>query len=78
MSRVDSRADLPAIHCPTLIIVGREDTLAPLELSQEMAHAIPHAKLGLIEQCGHYSPMEHPQAVTVLMRLWLNEVLSHD
>lgn len=77
MTRVDSRADLSAIRCPTLIVVGREDTLTPLALSEEMATSIPNATLGLIEQCGHYSPMEHPQAVTALMRLWLTEVRSH-
>lgn len=74
MTRIDSRALLPNIQCPTLVVVGREDTATPLELAEEMAGAIPNAKLGLIEQCGHYSPMERPQAVTALMRLWLAEI----
>ena len=78
MTRIDSRALLPQIQCPTLVVAGREDTHTPLELSEEMANAIPNARLGLIEQCGHYSPIEHPQAVTALMRLWLTEVSRDD
>jgi pimeloyl-ACP methyl ester carboxylesterase len=36
-----------------------------------MAAAIPGARLAVIEQCGHLSTMERPQAVTVLLRDWL-------
>ena len=74
MSRVDARPDLANISCPTLVIVGREDIPTPPAMAEEMLAAIPAAKLGLIEQCGHYSPMERPHAVTALMRLWLNEI----
>ena len=77
-SRVDRRETLASILCPTLVIVGREDTLTPPVLAQEMVAGISRARLGLIEQCGHYSPMEHPQAVTALMRVWLNEVLADE
>lgn len=70
MGRVDSRRSLGAIAAPTLIICGREDALTPLEKSAEMQAAIPGARLAVIEDCGHLSTMERPQAVTALMRLW--------
>lgn len=71
MNRPDSRPDLPTIKCPTLVLCGREDALTPLALHQEMALAIPGAILSIIEDCGHLSALERPQAVTALLRHWL-------
>lgn len=71
INRVDSRPGLAAIRCPTLVICGRQDILTPPALHEEMADAIPGARLVLIEDCGHLSAMEQPQAVTALMRDWL-------
>jgi len=36
-----------------------------------MASGISGAKLAMIEDCGHLSPLERPQAVTALLRMWL-------
>jgi pimeloyl-ACP methyl ester carboxylesterase len=71
MGRPDSRPQLPRIKCPTLVLIGREDALTPLELSQEMANLIPNAKLTIIPDCGHLSTMERPEAVNRAMRDWL-------
>jgi len=71
MTRPDSRPGLGAIRCPTLVLCGREDALTPPALHEEMAAAIPGARLVLVEQCGHLSAMEQPQAVTALLRDWL-------
>ncbi len=71
MNRVDSRPDLSAIKCPTLVLCGREDALTPLALHQEMVQAIPGAMLSIIEDCGHLTALERPQAVTSLLRHWL-------
>jgi pimeloyl-ACP methyl ester carboxylesterase len=71
MSRPDSRGDLDGIDCSTLVICGRNDTLTPPELSAEMCDGISGARLALIEECNHYTPMERPHAVTALLRQWL-------
>ncbi|WP_395458027.1 alpha/beta fold hydrolase [Azospirillum melinis] len=71
INRVDSRPGLAAIRCPTLVVCGRQDILTPPALHEEMAEAIPGARLVVIEECGHLSAMEQPQAVTALMRDWL-------
>ncbi len=71
MSRPDSRPDLAAIQRPTLVICGRQDTLTPPELSEEMGAGIPGARVALIEDCNHYAPMERPYAVTALLQQWL-------
>jgi len=36
-----------------------------------MAGMIPHATLCVIEESGHMSPMERPQAVAAALRAWL-------
>ncbi|MDV7340282.1 alpha/beta fold hydrolase [Terasakiella sp. A23] len=71
LNRVDSFADLAKIDCPTLIVVGRQDQLTPLKLSKQMAEEIPQAKLVEIETCGHLSTMEQPEAVSAVLRYWM-------
>jgi pimeloyl-ACP methyl ester carboxylesterase len=72
MARPDSRPDLPAIACPTLVLAGREDAVTPPERQHEMATAIPDATLVLLPRCGHLSPLERPGAVTRQLLLWLS------
>jgi pimeloyl-ACP methyl ester carboxylesterase len=71
MNRPDSRHDLALIHCPTVVICGRQDALTPLADSEEMAEKIPRAKLVVIEDCGHLPTMERPRAVSAVLRYWL-------
>ncbi|HAA91928.1 MAG TPA: alpha/beta hydrolase [Rhodospirillaceae bacterium] len=71
MGRADSRESQADISVPTLVLCGRQDVLTPLEAHEEMADAIPTARLCVIEECGHLATMERPHAVTALMRDWL-------
>jgi pimeloyl-ACP methyl ester carboxylesterase len=72
LARPDSRPDLPRIGVPTLVACGAEDALTPPALSEEMAAAIPGARLALLPGCGHLPPMEDPQATSALLRAWLD------
>lgn len=71
MGRPDSRASLAAIRCPTLILCGDQDTVTPLDRHQEMAAAIPGARLEVVDKSGHLSPLEQPEAVTAALAAWL-------
>ncbi len=73
MSRPDGRKDLKKIACPTLVLCGRQDALTPLAQHEEMAAAIPGARLVIIEDCGHLAPLERPRTVSAAMRYWLTE-----
>jgi pimeloyl-ACP methyl ester carboxylesterase len=73
LSRPDSRPDLGAIRCPTLVMCGRQDALTPVDMHREMASLIPGAKLVIIEDSGHLTTMEQPQATTAVLRYWLQE-----
>ena len=72
MGRVDSRPLLAAIGVPTLVLVGEQDAATPPALSDEMAAAIPGARLARIAECGHLSTMERPDAVTQELVAWLS------
>lgn len=71
--RADSRDMLPQIACPTLVLAGRQDAIAPVELHEEIASAVPGAALVVVDECGHLSSVEHPHAVTSALRDWLRE-----
>jgi len=71
MHRPDGRRDLSAIHCPTLVLCGRQDALTPLAGHEEMADGIPNSTLVVIEDCGHMAPLERPRAVSAVLRYWL-------
>ena len=54
MARPDSRPGLPAIACPTLVLVGDSDQGTPPALSEEIAAAIPRSRLVVVPNCGQY------------------------
>src|SRR5947209_9318218 len=72
MRRVDSRPMLASIRCPTLVLVGEQDAATPPALSEEMAAAIPGARLVSVADCGHLSTLEQPEAVTQALVEWMS------
>ncbi len=54
---------LGEITVPTLIIAGRDDFIFPPEHQRELAAAIPHARLRLIDRAGHNPHAEQPAEV---------------
>jgi pimeloyl-ACP methyl ester carboxylesterase len=64
ISRPDSRRDLASIRCPTIVVVGDSDQITPPALAKEMADGIIAARLIVIPQSGHLSPLERPEIVT--------------
>lgn len=60
MSREDSRALLPQISCPVLVLNGLEDRLTTPETAEGIAAGIPGAAIELIENAAHLSNMEQP------------------
>ena len=71
LARPDSRPLLPGIAVPTLVAAGAGDQLTPPHLAREMAAAIPHAALRVIEGAGHLPPLEQPDATGKLLTEWL-------
>lgn len=73
-TRPDSRPTLGTITCPTLVIVGEEDTLTPRAVAQVMADGIPGAQLVRIPLAGHMSNLEQPEAFTRALGAFLHAV----
>ena len=57
--RHDRRPRLLHIRVPTLVIVARDDMITPLFYSEELASAIPGAKLVVLDGGGHFAPAIH-------------------
>jgi pimeloyl-ACP methyl ester carboxylesterase len=76
LGRPDATALLSTIRCPTLVLCGRKDTWSPLEGHREIAAAIPHSHLAIIEHCGHMAPMERPAEVTTALTAWFDGLAS--
>ncbi|MDE2029464.1 MAG: alpha/beta fold hydrolase [Alphaproteobacteria bacterium] len=72
LNRTDSRPYLKDIACPTLVLGGRQDAITPPDIVQEIANGIKGARLSIIEECGHLSTLERPDAVNALMKEWLS------
>jgi pimeloyl-ACP methyl ester carboxylesterase len=71
IGRPDSRPVLANIRCPTLVLVGEQDALTPVEAAREIADGIAGAKLAIVPDCGHLSTLEQPEAVSRALREWL-------
>jgi proline iminopeptidase len=55
---MDLRPQLHKITVPTLVIVGRHDFITNVAMAEEMARNIPHAKLEIFEDSGHFVLVE--------------------
>lgn len=56
-------ADLGAIRCPTLLITGDEDAVAPPPAVARMKAAIGDSLMLVVPACGHWTPVERVDAV---------------
>jgi pimeloyl-ACP methyl ester carboxylesterase len=74
IGRGDHRALLATLKMPTLVLCGRTDQVTPLARSQEAAALIPGAALAIVEQAGHWAPLEQPEAVAKHMHRWLDSI----
>lgn len=73
---VDWREALPRIRCPALVIAGALDQGAPVAMSEDIARAIPGARLAVIPEASHISAVEAPEAFLDLVHPFLAERLS--
>ena len=76
INRPDAGAYLPDINCPTLLLVGRQDSWSPVAQHQEIAEMMPNARLAVIEDAGHFAPIEQPRVVSRLVQAWIDGGLN--
>jgi pimeloyl-ACP methyl ester carboxylesterase len=71
IERKDGVAVLHALSCPLLILCGEHDSLTPVADHRAMAALAAHARLVIVPDSGHMTPLENPEAVTQALRSWL-------
>jgi len=48
--------------------VGRQDEWSTVAQHEDIAKLIPNCKLVVIEDSGHFTPVEQPEALTAILR----------
>lgn len=73
VERPDAGAHLGEITCPVLLITGRQDGWSPIAQHREIAEAVGDAELVVIENAGHFAPVERPEDVAATIASWLEK-----
>jgi pimeloyl-ACP methyl ester carboxylesterase len=54
MSRFDVLDQLGLVECTTLVCVGELDPITPVAAAREIVDALPHGRLEILEEAGHF------------------------
>jgi pimeloyl-ACP methyl ester carboxylesterase len=65
---LDLFPELGNIRCPTLVLGGELDPITPVADSEDIAAAIPHAELRIVEGAGHGVFRDKPDEALALIR----------
>jgi pimeloyl-ACP methyl ester carboxylesterase len=60
--RFDIMDKLTAISCPVQVLAAEHDQLTPIKYGYFLADHIPQARIDIIPDAGHFSPVENPTA----------------
>lgn len=61
-------ADTTRIACPTLLVTGDEDAVAPPQSVRMMSGKIAGSRVEVLRGCGHWTPIEKPEECSDLLR----------
>jgi pimeloyl-ACP methyl ester carboxylesterase len=59
---------------PMLLVWGRQDRLVGLSRSRQLLREVPHARLAVLDRCGHVPMLEQPEAFNRIMDEFLRAV----
>lgn len=71
INRPDAGSYLHAIHCPVLLMTGDRDNWSPISQHREMAELLPDSEFVVIDDAGHFAPVERPYVVCSSVIEWL-------
>jgi pimeloyl-ACP methyl ester carboxylesterase len=66
-------AEVSGIDCPTLLVTGDEDAVAPPQAVRMLAERIKGSRVEVLRGCGHWTPVEKPEECTGLLKRFLLE-----
>lgn len=70
-TREDQRPILEKITCPTTLIVGEDDLVCPIELTNFMQGKIDDVTKVIVKNAGHMVTLEQPESVSNALKEWL-------
>jgi pimeloyl-ACP methyl ester carboxylesterase len=77
LERADSGPTLGTIACPTLVITCEDDLLRTVAESRTLAEGIAGARLEIVTDCGHMTPLERPAELSALLSDWIQTCPTH-
>jgi pimeloyl-ACP methyl ester carboxylesterase len=69
----DTRARLPEIEIPTLVVWGLNDQIVPVEAALSYHRRIPQSRLEIFERTGHVPQLERPKRFNGLLDEFISE-----
>jgi pimeloyl-ACP methyl ester carboxylesterase len=69
--RPDQQGTLRKCKVPSVVICGDKDPITPVKRHDFMAGMIPHARLTILENTGHFPTIEAPIETNAALRDWL-------
>ena len=76
VNRPDASAYLADISCPVLLVVGREDQWSPVAQHEDMQRLLENSRLEIIDNAGHFAPVEQPDDVVHVVAPFLNASIT--
>lgn len=70
--------DATGVCCPTLVVAGADDAVASPRLQRELASAIRSSDYIELAGCGHFAPLEQPDALTHRLREFIVAVQTEE
>ena len=59
---------------PTLVVSGERDSMVPHELKESLVFGIPNAKIEIVNDSGHATPIDSPDTFNRVLLNFLHEV----
>jgi pimeloyl-ACP methyl ester carboxylesterase len=70
-------ADTARISCPTLLVTGDEDVVAPPQSVRMMGDRIKGSRVEVLRGCGHWTPVEKPEeCIQLLNHFYLKRIAT--
>lgn len=73
LESADLRTELGRISCPTLLLMGRRDSLVPAAAGEAIRTLLPDARLQVFGRAGHAPFFSHLQEFLARLRAFLDE-----
>jgi 3-oxoadipate enol-lactonase len=70
----DQRERAQEIRLPTLILVGDQDLVTPVDLSNELLDLVPDARMQVIEGAGHLGNLEKPAEFNRIVEAFVQSI----